>query len=626
MSFWRDLAYSYDKHSEIMGSLYPLSTTSFSNNANNIIVITIDENGKFVNVEKIEKADKNERDSVESITMPVTEKSLGRSSGICPHPVFDQYEYLKGDGDKFKAYIKELEKFAKSRFATGQIQAIYKYVSKGLVSKDLANMDVKDKTNIIFKVDSRESQTKVWENKDFFLAWQNYYLQQKENQKPTEDQKRKNQDVSPGKILDYISGEEQLAADSHPKKISNASANAKLISDNDGTNYTFRGRFRNSSEAFALGYESSQKAHQFLRYLITKRGLYCGEQVIVSYKIGEIDKPVPFFGNTKDTYEFVTENDKEIIFHAETGVNYSDALKRALGSYGLSKALKKHKRIAVFALDAATTGRLSITFYRELAENEYLERIVNWHDSCKWHQVFWDKEEKKCVSYEGAPSVDKIIETVYGKQRSPRDESYIKIKKTARERLLRCIFDGEFIPRDYILAAVHRVSNPLGVTVDGKFNRDGFEQILSVTCALVRKFYEEEDYKLSIELDRTDRDYLYGRLLGAADKLEEYVNRMKGNDRVTNALRYMNSFSQRPFKTWNIIHGQLVPYMQQFKGVAFDEMQSIMQKFRSGDFDGPDRPVNGTYLLGYYHERARIEELAKKLKDKSNAEKEGSNV
>jgi CRISPR-associated protein Csd1 len=256
-----------------------------------------------------------------------------------------------------------------------------------------------------------------------------------------------------------------------------------------------------------------------------------------------------------------------------------------------------------------------------LDRNEYLEKIADWHHSCKWNQKFWEKENKKYVHYIGAPSVDKIIEVVYGKPRGGKDVSYTKIKKSARERLLRCIFDGEHMPFDYVTAAIRRASNPLGTTKDGKFDRSGYEQILSTACALVRKHCQqrnEEDYKLSIELDRNDRDYLYGRLLGAADKLEEYALFKKEKDRiVTAAIRHMQSFAQRPFRTWQTIHSCLNPYIQKVKGsFAFNEIQAVMNQFATGDYH-EDTPLNGLYLIGYYHERAYIDTLVKNAKNKN---------
>ncbi len=685
MGFWQHLADSYDNNSEALKKTYPLSTTSISNNSDIIAVIVIDGDGNFVRYDKIAKKTKSTRKNpgnpLVNITIPASEESLKRTStAILPYPIFEEYSYLKkipGKSDKYieklykhcnyvreynkklksdkkitksrkkrwedyekkikkierygkknDAYIEQLKNFAASEFATEQVKAIYQYASKGTIAGNLSNwnnsnpkniINVNDKTNIIFQVEIRDNpRTKVWEDDTddmLFSAWHQYYFSVKKSL------------IS----LDYITGEKEPAATFHPKKISSTSANAKLISGNDKTNYTFRGKFKKSSEAVSIGYNASQKAHQFLRYLINDRGCSCGEQVILSFTIGSMEKllPPPIENESilavLQASSVKTESDVQIDLRAETGFDYADALRRSLGGFRHGQALRQHAKTAVIALDAVSdkSGRLSITFYRELHRNDYLEKVADWHSSCKWHQKFWDKVDERYVPYIGAPSVDKIIEAVYGKSRSREDKSYTKIKKSARERLLRCIFDGSFLPIDYVVSAVRRVSNPMSIAKDGKFDRSAFEQILSTACALIRKSYQqrnEEDFKLSIEIGRKDRDYLYGRLLGAADKLEEYALFKKAKGRVvTAAIRYMQAFSQRPFRSWQTIHSCLIPYIQTVKGsFAFNEIQAVKNQFVAGDYEN-DNPLNGSYLIGYYHERAYIDTLIENSKSKSQA-------
>lgn len=654
MGLWQNLSYSYEQNIETLKSIYPLSATSISNNADIIAVIVIDGNGNFSSVKKIDKKSKSTKKSPDNplvtINIPVTEESMGRSRGIAPHPVFDQYGYLKGSGGKFEAYLTQLKKFSEFTLATEQVKLIYQYVEKRTVTSDLSGIKLNDKTFIIFEVELPGMPSRVWENIDFFEAWHQYYCEEKrtradqkqwaesqllDSKKQTPAEKKNIKELLKLKdaiALDYISGaEQQPIAIFHPKKISNASANSKLISDNDKANYTFRGKFNESFEAISIGYETSQKAHQFLRYLINDRGYYCGEQVILSLTIGSTENILPPpLEDTKSIYDMMqasqtkTDTDSQIILRAKTGFDYTEALNKSLAGFGYAKTLNQHAKTAVIALDAATTGRLSITFYRELDRTEYLENIANWHDSCKWHQKFWDNETNKYIPYIGAPVIDKIIETIHGLPRGGKDESYIKIKKSARERLLRCIFDRAFLPKDYVVAAIRRASSPLAIVRNGKFDRTGFDRILSTSCALIRKYYSQdkkEDYKLSIELDRTDRDYLYGRLLGAADKLEEYALKKKGNERiVTAAIRHMQAFAQHPFRTWQTIHSCLNPYIQTVKrGFEFQEIETIKNQFVSVDIYENDLPLNGSYLIGYYHERSYIDSLIKKAADKKDA-------
>jgi CRISPR-associated protein Csd1 len=197
-----------------------------------------------------------------------------------------------------------------------------------------------------------------------------------------------------------------------------------------------------------------------------------------------------------------------------------------------------------------------------------------------------------------------------------------------------------------IVSATVRASNPMplenkqGKTVE--FRWIDWEKNLCATCALVKKYYldkEKEDIKMSLEEERTDRDYLYGRLLAIADGLERYAlwkqltiqGREKDISRLTNAIRYMNRFSQRPFSTWKIIHEQLNPYLEQLrKSNSSDwyerELSLITSLFQSDEFE-KDRSLSGTYLLGYYLERKKMDDRIKALKSdreqKNNDESKG---
>ncbi len=689
MGFWQHLVESYEKNTEALKKSYPLSTTTISNHSNNIAVVVINGEGKFVDcysIPKVTKATKKKPANLfVAVTIPASEESLKRtSSTISPYPVFEQFGYLEGltglrgwkrsyiekfdkHYDKVRKYVKELnqkertaskddkemlkkrinkwkeykkvvgkldhferkqeaylaqlEAFSGSQYSTAQIRAVCQYVTKQTIASDLSKIKPKPDSYVLFQVEvDGNPEVKMWESGELFEAWHQYYWDSK-------SEKGNAEELS----LDYLTGTMQPEAKFHPKKISNRSANAKLVSGNDKTNFTFREKFLVSSEAVSIGYEASQKAHQFLRYLINERGILCGEQVIFSYTTGSVESEVSPPIEEKSMWDLAksisvtTERDAEDQLRAKTGFDYADSFRKSLAGYGMNSASKEHAQTAVIALDAVTdkSGRLSITFYRELARGEYLEKIANWHDQCKWHQQFWDKENEKYVPFIGAPSVDRIIEAVHGKPRGTKDESYTKIKKGTRERLLRCIFDEADIPYDYVRAAVCRASNPLPLIKkmkNGKQTRRDFDTVLSTACALVRRDYQQrkqEVYGMSIELERTDRDYLYGRLLGAADNLEEYALRKKQNDRVvTAALRHMQSFAQRPFSTWNTIHGCLNPYIQQVKySFGFNEIQSIMQQFEKGDYE-KNTPLGGAYLLGYYHERAHINDLVKEHSNK----------
>lgn len=617
MSLWQNLVSSYENNYEKLNKIYPLSSTSISNKMNWLAVITINDSGDFIKASKIEKHKKFQSEAY-VINLPVSEGSLARTGQPEPHPIFDNFDFLNPESSKHEYYYNLLEDFAKSKYATSEIKSVFSYINKKRIHEDLAFLKPEQKTNVLFEIERFGVPTiKLWEEPSLFQSWHEYYV----NVVKLKDNSR----------IDEITGKTQSISRFHPKKLSNISANAKLISANDTSNFTFRGRFEIPHDASSVGYESSQKAHQFLRYLIADRGISCGEQIIITFSVNSLENNFisPIFNNNSlsDFLESIElenmETDMKLALQANTGFNYHKALNNALLGGRYNEILQKHPKTCILVLDNATTGRMAITFYRELNSREYLEKIKQWHDTCSWYHSFRIARSESIATFIGAPFTDRIIEAVYGFPSSNNDAGHIKIKKFARERLLRCVFDGISLPADFTQAAIRRTSNPLAVTEDDKFNRWKFNQLLSTTCSLIRKEFLQnynKEFKLTLEADRNDRDYLYGRLLGAADKLEEYALFKDKKERIiTASIRHMQSFSQHPFRTWQTIHDTLIPYIQKVKGsFAFQAIEEIKNLFQVGDFEN-NKPLNGSYLIGYYHQRKHIELLISQASDSKNS-------
>ncbi len=115
---------------------------------------------------------------------------------------------------------------------------------------------------------------------------------------------------------------------------------------------------------------------------------------------------------------------------------------------------------------------------------------------------------------------------------------------------------------------------------------------------------------MAYDPNESDRSYLYGCLLAVADAAERdaYDEDKDKNERVTNARRYWNMFSKRPYMTWQRIEEQLIPYFNKLgkKRDKYDEMiQKIYDKFTPKEF-ADNKALNPLYLLGYHHYTAEI--------------------
>jgi CRISPR-associated protein Csd1 len=117
---------------------------------------------------------------------------------------------------------------------------------------------------------------------------------------------------------------------------------------------------------------------------------------------------------------------------------------------------------------------------------------------------------------------------------------------------------------------------------------------------------------MALERDRTNRNYLYGRLLAVADHLESRALFVAGEKRESNAARFMQRFADRPFSTWRTIELSLVPSQQRLKAnspgllALYDkEFKEIMGLFTSDEFT-KDEKLTGEFLLAYHTQRTAL--------------------
>ena len=644
MGLFQNLLETYEKCSAAVGivqtdlagnanekkTLLPMCHTTFESQ----ICIRINQNGEFISAFRDKKAT--------TIIIPCTDDSEGRSGTACfPHPLCDKLEYLSVLGEKkLSCYLSQLDKWREIAKDTYKqiLDAIYKYIIKKAILEDLYNSNLflidecvlpengklifatkknsSGKDEIIVKnlgvrfiVSVNGNNYDIWNDINLRESWINFI--KKDSEKPEV------------KLFDYLSGiNVDIIGQKHPKKINRATSGAKLLSCNDKSEFTFRGRFAEQNDAIIVDYAQSQKMHQTLRWLIANYGYAVDSQVIVTWAV---DNNTEVKARAQDnSYDLFGEME-EIKTNADVlaGVNallydyYAKKLKGVLQGYGNASILKQHSRkICIAVFDAATTGRMGVVFYQELPENTYLESIVNWHNDTSYYLTAWKKEKDEngkdkitSIGYIGAPSYDDILFAIYGKSRG--DKSYDMLKKKVRKQLLECMFGSFAFPKSMLEMAVNRASHPMSFTdSSGKFNENDWKRSINITCALARKFYKQqkEEIKLELDISRTDRDYLFGRLLSVADKMEDYALYKSGVKRPTNAVKLMSAFQVKPYSTWGQLYTQLIPYKNQLRGAYYYQsiIDEIMELFQNGDYEN-NSPLSPLYLLGYSTQNRALE-------------------
>lgn len=604
MTWMSSLYETYESNSHAIGifekkgddqeyALLPISHTTQAAQ----IELAIDDNGNFISAKVVDKADA-------STIIPCTEASSSRTSSPVPHPLFDRLVYVAGDyahfggkakkGNPHKDYMEQLKQWCDSPYSHPKVVNVYKYLSKGTLIQDLVNANIlfvdenqqliqkwkssdtkEDNKPAIFKVVPNDqsdafvrfavniigdTEPRLWRDKtvwDSFIAFYNEQLSDYD--------------------LCFISGKTLPYADKHATKIRHPADMTKLISANDLNGFTFRGRFRNSRDAVSVSYEVSQKAHSALKWLITKQGFQIDGKVFLVW--GKDNLPLPDPLSDFDALFNQSETDVGDLTHRE----FAKQVKLAIGGYRHT-TMNYKSDIIIMVVDAATPGRLSIVYYRNMDKEVFLNKLEDWHLFCCWlHQY---KKDKK---FYGAPATRDIAFAAYGSNASG------KVVKGLIERMLPSILDGRRIPFDIVRSAINRSSNPVSM------DPWEWEKTLSITCALIK--HEKEDFNVTLDPNETSRDYLFGRLLAVADVLERNAL-SKDEKRATNAIRYMNAFAQRPSRTWNIIQSSIQPYQAKLgTGATYYNrlIDEIGSQITPKDF--VDTPLKGLYLLGFYSQR-----------------------
>lgn len=637
MALLKTLVETYDVYADLAGVdknsqavLLPISHSTF----NAQVEVIIDQAGNFIDAQKLEKG----RDAITII--PVTEDSAARSSGIAPHPLCDKLCYIAGDytsyaGDNkeeyFKAYIEQLRGWAESSDTHPMVQAVYQYLMKrslihDLVMSKVLELDDNGKltdqnkiqglgqtgANVRFRIFGNCMPQEVWKNQELYKKYVEYY-----------------QHKSGEKKLCYVSGKMEICSDKHPSKIRNSADKAKLISGNDESGFTYRGRFTTKEQAVSIGYDTSQKAHNALRWLIQKQGYTRDESAIVFFMVNR-DMQVPdmmkdsinayqgidgfdFDFDDFDTYE--TSNEVK----RDTGKYFAEQFNKAVNGY--AGKIKADDRVAVVALDAATTGRLSVVYYDEIGAKQYMDAVLNWQQHCRWRRsvkVGTAEESKKRITCECTPSPRDMALAAFGIQRSEWLEADGKLIRSTVKRLLPCITrEGCEIPLDLIRAAAVRASMPQTMSDFVWYN-----DVLCVVCAMIRFRYEQGGKTMDNFLNDNaeDRNVLFGRLLAVYDYMEqramfEYDENGKVKERrTTNAKRYWNAYSSRPARTSKTIKENLVAYERKLKDyelMKFEEWTGeIMFHLDESKFN--NKALTEMYLPAYYQQMEHMKKAFQK--------------
>lgn len=553
------------------------------------IEITLTDEGKFLSAVPVSKGD-------ESTIIPATEESAGRTSRPEPHPLCDQLAYLApSDDNKHEAYLALLTAWAESPYSHPLVRAVLTYVRSGALLSDLEreriivrNADGSLGSGKLAGTDyakclvrwrmipaPAEEKSESYRNPALFEKWASFYNDLRVGQ--------------PHGIC-QISGEEDVLCQSHPKGTLSSAYGAKLISANDSANYTYRGRFATPEAAVSVGYTASRMAHSALRWLATNHGKQSGDRIFLCWNPEGKETP----GNL--LYAFDAGEDKRDF------VSYREELRKTLDGYG--NKLRPQDDVVIAALEAATTGRLSVTYYTEMKSADLLDRIEHWYDTCAWDGGKFNVP---------TPSFREIILCAFGKPSGnglSLDKRDAKLAGKYFQKLLSCLTEGRSIPPDLVRALAARADTPQA------FEAGPLARIRHTACALIRKYRNDqakrEEWKVTLDTENRDRSYLFGRLLAVLEQAEA-ATYGKEDRRETNALRRLTRYTQQPMHTARALYEKLNPYLnrlmrnkpglyRQYRAL-FDQLFGLLDELEHTSLN---EPLEDVYLLGYSSQRSAL--------------------
>ena len=578
--------------------------------ANAQIELTIDLDGEFVDAKTVDKAD--------AVTViPATESSATRTSGVSAMPYADKLIYIAGDYSNYangrktdnsayhSDYMDQLKNWMTSEYTHEYVKALYLYLEKGCLISDLVRSGVikldettgkfKEKEKIAgisqedsfvrIRVNTKDASVETWKDKSLQKSFIGY-----------------NSRSMGEKQLCYASGEYEVPTYKHPAKIRNSGDKAKIMSANDESGFSYRGRFANKEQAVSVGYNYSQEIHNALRWLREKQGENIDSLTVIVW--ASAMQKIPSF--EKSAWD--DEDEEEI---PSTYPYYAEMLEKRIFSIG--RQLEPDTKVMIMGLDAATPGRINISMYSEIESSRYLENIEKWHKETAWLR-YSSKQKKSGIN---SFSLYDIVKYAFGTEQGSYVDCDKKILRDNIIRIINCVTNGAKLPDDIMNSLCRKASNPLAYE-----NGYNHRSVLETACGMIRKNYTDHKkgvVSMAFDPNNHDRSYLFGCLLAIADKAESDTYDVN-EKRVTNARRLWSAFSSRPYQTWKIIEERLEPYLEKDNRLMTRYtklINEVMAKFTPEGF-ADNSKLSPLYLIGYHHYNAL---LWTKKEDKNEEEK-----
>ena len=612
MSFLSALYHSYDsaekaglvdKHDGNETILLPLYHTSLNSTGKNIIKIILTETGHFYKAEILDKG--------AEIIFPVTDKSVARTGkNFSAHPLTDKFSYyLTEEPIKHENYLKELNKFIDNLSPSSDCFKFMKIVKNFITLEDMyllifsdifPGYDYKLKGNMLYYTSGKKELKIKLDN--YFLTFEILNFKDKKSFNVTnyvdlhQAYIRYVESRGETKGICCISGQMQSITTKHRGIM----GNAKVVSVSNNKE-TYYGRFKDKSDILSVGYQTSEKAHLMLKFLLDNKNScrWMGDQ---QYLINW------FSDDIKNHQEFDLTDMKRIRFSGlkTNKINKPVTVdnKEVGNAFGFGwDNLNYDSQYYLAIVDQASNGRISIKYFRELPTSELKRNLQTWHEKYHWYLF-----NKNSLKYEHATaSFYQIMKATYGIE---RDGELILPKKSFQKdlyvKMIGYLIDGARMPKF--------ISKQLAINIRQRHRYDKtWKDVLFVAQGILNN-ERQGGYDTMLDKENNNCSYLYGRLLAIYDLIEQntFVKENQNKDkRLTNAQNYWTVYNRTPATTMKLLENKVKPYEKKLRvskpGLFYKlekEKSEIINKLHDFAYSEQlaDKSLDFDFIFGYQAE------------------------
>ncbi|MCC9874283.1 type I-C CRISPR-associated protein Cas8c/Csd1, partial [Streptococcus agalactiae] len=539
--------------------LLPIYHTSLKSNGKNIISVKLDKDGQFHKAEFM--TDK------QMIIFPVTADSVARSgSNPAPHPLVDKFAYYSAEmgQSQYDSFHKQLNNWIDyceegdvKRFLTIVQQFILKPEFLTLILDSLIGPDYQNNQLKVTFCDATGKEKLI----DLSACFLEFSIDQ--------FQGFKNESVSTFKTLHQsyisfveanrenlgicnISGREEQLTDKHRGLM----GNAKIISVSNKRE-AYKGRFREREDVFSVGYETSEKIHLMIKYLLENKNTSTwlgSSQYLINWfsddltNDSRLDIVSPIFD---DGLEEDDDEDMPSVIALATEEN-----KRIGKSFIKGQKLFANDATYYIAiLNKTSNGRIALKYFRQIQASQLLTNLDKWQE-----KYSWESRSKSGKSRLRTPAFHDILNVSYGVDRDRFLElDNDNFKSDQVQKLVTSLIDGKPMPQSIV--------KKLGNNVKERHRyRKHWYQVEQVCLAILHK-QNGEEFSPMLNHTNQNRSYLFGRLLAIFELIETLRYSLEGNgsDRITNAERYWTAYTGQPTKLMMLLENKIKPYEETLK-------------------------------------------------------------